>query len=226
MYPCNGSCTPLTASGASTYIWSPSNSLSSTTGSTVTSCPTSTTTYTTTGTYNGCTSTTSVVVTVNPNPIPTITGTTLVCNGSSTTLTASGGGTYSWNTGANTAAITVSPTTTTNYTVIVTTNGCTGTATVTVTVCTGIEEIIDLNNLVKVYPNPFSDNTTFTIQSTKLNETYSFELIDVLGKQVKSLKEISAKQFEISRNGLPNGIYFYKIHSAESVVGIGKLIVK
>lgn len=81
------------------------------------------------------------------------------------------------------------------------------------------------NNSLKVYPNPFSDNTTFIIQSDKINEKYSFELVDVLGKKVRSVKEISAKQFTISRNGLENGIYFYKIYSAESIVGIGKLII-
>lgn len=90
----------------------------------------------------------------------------------------------------------------------------------------GIEELSNSNSIVKVYPNPFSDNTTFVIQSDKLNETYSFELTDILGKQVRLIKEITGKEFQISRNGLPNGIYFYKIHSAESIVGIGKLVIK
>jgi hypothetical protein len=40
-----------------------------------------------------------------------------ICNGSSTTLTATGGSTYLWSTGATTASISVSPTTTTTYTV-------------------------------------------------------------------------------------------------------------
>jgi hypothetical protein len=53
--------------------------------------------------------------------------TTVNCTNTSATLTASGGGTYSWSPGgATTAQITVSPTTTTTYTVTVTgTNGCT-----------------------------------------------------------------------------------------------------
>jgi hypothetical protein len=87
---CNGQSTPLTASGATTYSWSPATDLSSTTGATVTANPTSTITYTVTGTdANGCTSTgqgtvtvTTVVVTVSPN--------TAICNGMPTTLTASG----------------------------------------------------------------------------------------------------------------------------------------
>jgi subtilisin-like proprotein convertase family protein len=50
------------------------------------------------------------------------------CAGQSTTLTASGGGTYQWSNGSNSASITVSPGVTTTYTVTVTSPGC-GTAT-------------------------------------------------------------------------------------------------
>ncbi len=64
-----------------------------------------------------------------------VAGTNTICAGQSTTLTASGGGTYLWSTGATTAAITVSPAATTTYTVTVTTAlGCTATATGTITV--------------------------------------------------------------------------------------------
>ena len=74
--------------------------------------------------------------TTNCNAVTvSISGTTTINYGQSTTLTASGAGNYSWNTGATTASITVSPTSTTTYTVTGTNNyGCTATASVTVTV--------------------------------------------------------------------------------------------
>ncbi|NBO50400.1 MAG: hypothetical protein EBU80_11920, partial [Chitinophagia bacterium] len=51
----SGNSQNLTASGGSTYSWSPSTGLSSTTGTTVSASPTTTTTYTVTGTdVNGC----------------------------------------------------------------------------------------------------------------------------------------------------------------------------
>jgi hypothetical protein len=90
---------------------------------------------------------------------------------------------------------------------------------------TGIETT-STNNVVKVYPNPFSDNTTFEIQSDKLNEIYSFEMTDVLGKSVVMMNGISLKKFTVSRNDLQTGIYFYKIYSSERLIGIGKLIIK
>lgn len=58
-----------------------------------------------------------------------------VCAGASTTLTATGGDTYQWSTGDNTASTSVSPSNTTTYTVTVTAAGCgSDTDEVTVTV--------------------------------------------------------------------------------------------
>jgi len=59
----------------------------------------------------------------------------VICNGASATITASGGGTYAWSTGATTASINVNPSTTTTYTVTVTAGGgCTTTASTTPTI--------------------------------------------------------------------------------------------
>jgi uncharacterized repeat protein (TIGR01451 family) len=128
---CAGGSTTLTASGGSTYTWS-----TGATAAAITLTPASTSTYTVTATNaNGCTATSSLTVTVSPNPTASVSGTNTICSGISTTLTASGGGTYSWSTGAATASITVSPAATTTYTVTVSNAaGCTAVATRTVTV--------------------------------------------------------------------------------------------
>ncbi|MHB8260674.1 MAG: PKD domain-containing protein [Bacteroidia bacterium] len=130
---CAGSSTTLTAGGATTYTWSPGTGLSATTGASVTANPTSTTTYTITGASGGCTGTVTSVVTVNPIPVVTASSTS-VCAGSAGTITAGGATTYSWITGETTAAVTESPATTTSFTVIGTTAGCTNTAVGTVSV--------------------------------------------------------------------------------------------
>ncbi len=73
---------------------------------------------------SGCSDSTSVQVTVSPLPVAAITAQdTLICSGSSTTLTASGGATYLWSDGEKTPAISVSQAG--SYSVIVTnTAGC------------------------------------------------------------------------------------------------------
>ena len=128
---CSGQNTTLTASGATTYSWSPGGA----TTAAVTVAPTSTTTYTVTGTVSGCTKTATSTVNVTTVSVSISPASTTICAGQSTTLTASGATTYAWTPGgATTAAITVSPTTTTAYTVVGTTAGCSVNAIATVTV--------------------------------------------------------------------------------------------
>ncbi|MBA3647212.1 MAG: T9SS type A sorting domain-containing protein [Chitinophagales bacterium] len=80
-----------------------------------------------------------------------IDGNSSVCAGDSTTLTATGGISYLWNTGETTASIVVSPTQLTNYTVEIrdTANSCSEYATVPVTVKTVIISVTLQDNTIK-----------------------------------------------------------------------------
>ncbi len=127
---CAGSSTVLTASGGGTYLWN-----NGATSTSINMSPVADTTYEVIVDLGGCFDTTNFNVTVSPLPIVNATGNNVVCNGQSTTLTATGGGTYSWNTGSNLDSIVVIPTITTNYTVIVTNaNNCIDSTTLNVTV--------------------------------------------------------------------------------------------
>jgi trimeric autotransporter adhesin len=134
---CEGSSTTLTATGGTTYTWTPSTNLSATTGASVTANPATTTTYTVTGTSNGCSSTATSTVIVNPIPVVTV-NSVQICNGETATLTANGATTYTWSNDAtlntNTGqTVQASPSSTTSYVVTGTSNGCSSTATSTVT---------------------------------------------------------------------------------------------
>ncbi len=132
---CNGQSTSLTATGGSTYTWSPATGLSSTSGATVTASPTTTTTYTVTGTSAaGCINTATVTVTVNPLPTINSGPNQTVCAGTAVTLAATGASTYTWNNGV-TQGVPFTPASTQTYTVTGTSAaGCINTASVTVTV--------------------------------------------------------------------------------------------
>jgi hypothetical protein len=128
---CEGASTIITGAGADTYTINPGGLANAATVS-----PTATTTYTVIGTsVAGCTSETTITVTVNPLPVVTATGTSPICEGASTTITGAGADTYTINPGGLTNAATVSPTATTTYTVIGTSAaGCTSETTITITV--------------------------------------------------------------------------------------------
>jgi gliding motility-associated-like protein len=101
--------------------------------------PATTTTYTVVGTTLGCTGTATATVTVAGALVITVNSPT-ICVGGTAILTATGGTTYSWNQGATVGVSAANPYSvspavgTTVYTVTGTTNGCSGTATSTVTV--------------------------------------------------------------------------------------------
>jgi hypothetical protein len=138
---CNGASAGLTASGGLTYTWAPATGLSSTIGNSVTASPSSTTTYVITGTdINGCSNTATATVTIRPLP-PIRTGPSVaICIGSSAGLGVTGGASYTWAPAAGLSstiggAVTANPTTTTSYTVTgIDINGCSATATTTVSV--------------------------------------------------------------------------------------------
>ncbi|OSZ82554.1 hypothetical protein CAP35_04610 [Chitinophagaceae bacterium IBVUCB1] len=140
---CNGASATLTASGATTYVWAPAGTLSCSTCVSPIATPTATTTYTVTGTDgNGCVNTANITVTVNNKPNVTATGTNVICEGSSTTLTGNGATTYVWTPATALSCTTctspiASPVVNTTYIVTGTdTNGCTDTGMITVTVNT------------------------------------------------------------------------------------------
>lgn len=124
---CGGGSATLTANpsvGGGTYLWSPGGQ----TTPTITESPGTTTTYSVVYTLNGCVSTSEIgTINVGVTPILTVVDET-ICEGETVTLTptpSAGGGTYLWSPGGETTqTISVSPNTTSIYSIIYTLNGC------------------------------------------------------------------------------------------------------
>ena len=127
--------------GATSYTWSVPvgstiNSGQGTTSINVTFGNTSGNISVTANNSCGSSLPTILAVIINPNPTVIATaGSPAICNGSSTTIIASGASTYAWMPGNLTgSSVTVAPTTTTSYTVTGTSAGCFNTTTITITV--------------------------------------------------------------------------------------------
>ncbi len=147
---CVGVSVALSASGGSTYSWAGPNMFSSTSSTpSFTAATTNTGTYTVTASSSvSCTATATFSLSVNPLPTASasvVSPAGTICVGATVSLTAPGGGTYSWNkTGglpggfastSSNPSFTSATSATGTYTVTVTgTNGCSATATVSLSV--------------------------------------------------------------------------------------------
>ena len=187
---CAGEGTLLVASGAGsagTYAWSTGANTAS-----INVTPSTTTNYIVTGqTSAGCQSSITVTVSVTSNPVANVTGNLVICNGQSTTLTASGGANFSWNTGQTTQSITVSPSTTTNYQVTVSTGNCTASTQVTVTVN-------PLPNIVTIVPNgSLCQGTTATVSASAGNPPNNFNYLWDNGSTTTSATKLLGPSNEV-----------------------------
>jgi hypothetical protein len=216
---CSGQSTNLTASGAATYSWSSGQTTSS-----ISVSPASNTSYSVTG-YNGTCSNTQVSnVTVNPSPSVTV-NSAVLCVGQTATLVGNGATSYTFNPGAITGnPIAVSPTVTTTYTVIGSNGSCSGTAmsTVSVSACTGVQEIPTLTpDVINVYPNPAENY--IEIYNTLTSEKVKINIYDVTGKLITS-KETNYYKEIIDISKFAKGLYFVEIMNGENRIYRTKII--
>lgn len=130
---CEGAGSTLSVSGATSYSWFPLF----VTGPVVVVNPSVTTVYTVVGSNGNCSASTNFTVHVNPKPnlSPNVLPASL-CAGQNATLSANNAQTYTWQPGnLNNAAVVVSPSVSTVYTVNGTSAfGCQGTATLSLNV--------------------------------------------------------------------------------------------
>ncbi|NRD23524.1 Ig-like domain-containing protein [Winogradskyella litoriviva] len=127
---CEGESVVLIATGGTTYLWSTGE-----TSDTIEVNPVVDTIYTVEVSSNNCSSIDEVTIFVNEIPDLILTEDLNIIEGESAILTVEGNDNYIWSTGDITESITVSPLSTTTYSVSSTgLNGCVATKSVTVTV--------------------------------------------------------------------------------------------
>jgi gliding motility-associated-like protein len=204
---CSGTSALLTANGAATYTWSTSE-----TGSSISPYPTTTSNYTVTGTdLNGCVNTATTSIWVNPSPDISVTG-SIICIGSSATLTASGASSYTWSTGQVETSIIATPTVTSYYTVSSTNGICVSSRIATVTVMVNHTRIAGTGTLsvcagdsIKIKTlSTYASYTWNTGQNTPTIEAFHTGIYFVNTIDTNGCKGIdSVKVFEDSPVALP-----------------------
>lgn len=228
---CSGSTVTLTASGANSYTYMLNAATSSTANPIPVIAPTvanlTTTSFTVRGRgANNCVNTQTLQLTINPNPtVSAIPLTAPLCIGKTATLGATGALTYTW---SGTPSSTMNPFSYTaaapagvkSFTLKGTSvQGCESApaiVTVTVSICTEIEDVSNSLNGISVYPNPFND------QLLLKGFAGYIKIYDELGRTVLEA-EIQESEV-IDTRLLPPGFYILKTNSTASVQHAFRLI--
>jgi len=190
---CDGQNAVLTATGGDNYVWSTSEITN-----TIIVKPTSQSIYYVTAYLNtsGCSDSTHYIINIIANPIPTITTTNQrICSGTSATISATGGKSYSWNDSKTDSVITVSPTISTPFTVTVTNQqNCSAADTLTINV---IPPPVNpqVNDIYLCTYNPIQD-TTFSIVSPQSG--YIFKWYDSTEHLISQGTTLKVKQVDAS----------------------------
>ncbi|MFH0893259.1 MAG: M6 family metalloprotease domain-containing protein [Bacteroidota bacterium] len=205
---CEGQAATLTALGADTYLWSDGLGTSNVATTPVLNVNT---TYTVTGTSLGCDGSTSVEVTVSAiPPTPVIID---IGGGVLSSNAVSGNQWYLDGTPiAGETNQTYTPTTTGNYTVIVTLNGCSSAAS-NIIFIVGMDERGSAG--IMVYPNPTFGRLTIDLG---LNTSDAdIQIFNLLGESLIKVNNNGQQKTTIDLNALPNGVYCIRIFYAGKI---------
>jgi len=94
------------------------------------------------------------------------------------------------------------------------------------TICSstaGVNEFDPSSNQLKIFPNPYSIQTTLQVNNFIKDATLT--MYNLFGQEVKQLKNISGQSITLQRDNLPSGLYFIRLVQDNKIVATEKLVI-
>ena len=88
-----------------------------------------------------------------------------------------------------------------------------------------VSSLGDINELVVIYPNPFSESITINADMVSLDNKYELKIYNTMGEEVMNTL-LTNPSTVLKTDKIPSGIYFYNVLNNNSVIQTGKLIAQ
>ncbi len=79
---------------------------------------------------------------------------------------------------------------------------------------------------VRLYPNPFSTQTTIEISSSQKVDNAELKVYNVLGQEMISKNFESDGKIILKRNEMNSGMYFYRVFQKSDFIATGKMLIE
>ena len=109
-----------------------------------------------------------------------------------------------------------------NYACIINQNGCIDTSACYYVLGDGVTNLAAADDIT-IAPNPFTDETTITFSEEQKNTL--IKITDIVGKEIKSVILSAARNLNIEKGEMSNGIYFVQIINEKGIVN-KKIVVQ
>jgi len=90
----------------------------------------------------------------------------------------------------------------------------------------GTGRIPPMNQSVLITPNPVHERAEVILGPGSAISDGTFSLFDITGKSVMTINHINTGHFILSRNGQPDGVYFYSLEEGQKIIARGKVIFR
>jgi len=203
---CEGESASLSASGATSYSWTPAAGITNPNSSGVNVSPTTTTTYTVEGTNNCGVDTESITINVVPLPDEPV----IVQNGNDLTVNTNPGETVDWYLNGDYigSGNTIGMQGSGNYEAVVSNeNGCEEASNGDFDQTSSLADL-SMDSDVILFPNP--TNGEFTVRITGLNEDVSVTITDAVGRVIQNtilIPALNQNDVNFDLTGVVKGIY-------------------
>lgn len=89
----------------------------------------------------------------------------------------------------------------------------------------GVQVLPTANSRLTVAPNPFDESAIFEIEKGIFRKTGLLRIFDSRGLEMRR-EEVGLPKFEVRKNGLTSGIYWFSLSADGAEIGSGRVIVR